>query len=95
MATRGRIYVPLDDLAKFGYTEQELLKGVLDDRWRNFMKYQIKRARVYFEEAEAGVDCLAPESRFPVWASLMIYRRILDQIEANDYDNFTKVRLDV
>lgn len=87
---RGRIYVPLDDLAKFGYTEEELLKGVLDDRWRNFMKYQIKRAREYFEEAEAGVDCLAPESRFPVWASLMIYRRILDQIEANDYDNFTQ-----
>lgn len=54
------------------------------------MKGQIKRARMFFEEAEKGVAELNAASRWPVWASLLIYRQILDAIEVNDYDNFTK-----
>ena len=87
---RGRIYVPLDDLAKFGLTEEDVFAGKVDDRWREFMKFQIARARKYFQEAEDSVTSLSPESRFPVWSALVIYRGILDAIEANDYDNFTK-----
>jgi phytoene synthase len=87
---RGRIYVPVDDLAKFGLTEEDVFAGKVDDRWREFMKFQIARARKYFQEAEDSVTSLSPESRFPVWSALVIYRGILDAIEANDYDNFTK-----
>lgn len=54
------------------------------------MKGQIKRARMFFDEAEKGVTELNSASRWPVWASLLLYRQILDAIEANDYDNFTK-----
>lgn len=54
------------------------------------MKGQIKRARMFFDEAEKGVAELNSASRWPVWASLLLYRKILDSIEANDYDNFTK-----
>ena len=60
---RGRIYVPTKELEKFGYSEEDLMNGVIDDRWRNFMKFQIARARMYFDNAEEGVFCLAPESR--------------------------------
>lgn len=54
------------------------------------MKEQIKRARKFFNEAEKGVAELNSASRWPVMASLLLYRQILDAIEANDYDNFSK-----
>ena len=41
--------------------------GAMDDRWRNFMHFQITRARQYFTDAEGGVDLLAPQARWPVW----------------------------
>ncbi|MQM10700.1 hypothetical protein Taro_043598 [Colocasia esculenta] len=89
-ARRGRIYLPQDELALAGLSEKDIFQGKVTDKWRNFMKGQIKRARMFFDEAEKGVADLNPASRWPVWASLMIYRQILDAIEANDYDNFTK-----
>ncbi|CAM8893888.1 unnamed protein product [Rhodiola kirilowii] len=54
------------------------------------MKGQIKRARMFFDKAEKGVSELSAASRWPVWASLLLYKQILDAIEANDYDNFSK-----
>ncbi|CAD6335262.1 unnamed protein product [Miscanthus lutarioriparius] len=89
-ATRGRIYLPQDELAQAGLSDEDIFKGVVTNRWRNFMKRQIKRARMFFEEAERGVTELSQASRWPVWASLLLYRQILDEIEANDYNNFTK-----
>ncbi|WOL05327.1 phytoene synthase [Canna indica] len=89
-ARRGRIYLPQDELAQFGLSDEDIFKGQVTDRWRSFMKNQIKRARMFFEEAENGVTELSQASRWPVWASLLLYRQILDEIEANDYDNFTK-----
>lgn len=96
--TRNRIYVPLDELAQFGITEEEIIRGGLyspstgevDDRWKAFMKFQIARAREVFQEAEDGVNCLHADARWPVWSALDVYRKILDSIEANDYDNFSK-----
>lgn len=89
-AGRGRIYLPKDELAQFGLGEEDIFAGKVTDKWRAFMKDQIKRARLFFEEAEKGVVELHKDSRWPVWASLILYRQILDAIEANDYDNFTK-----
>lgn len=96
--TRNRIYIPLDELADFGITEEEIVRGGLfspttgkvDDRWKAFMKFQIARAREVFAEAEAGVNCLHADARWPVWSALDVYRNILDAIEENDYDNFSK-----
>lgn len=89
-ACRGRIYLPQDELAQFGLSDEDIFAGKVTDRWRAFMKDQIKRARMFFDEAEKGVTELDKASRWPVWASLILYRQILDAIEANDYDNFTK-----
>ncbi|RLN13137.1 phytoene synthase, chloroplastic [Panicum miliaceum] len=89
-ARRGRIYLPQDELAQAGLSDEDIFNGVVTNRWRNFMKQQIKRARMFFEEAERGVTELSQASRWPVWASLLLYRQILDEIEANDYNNFTK-----
>jgi len=89
-ARRGRVYLPQDELAQAGLSDEDIFNGVVTNRWRNFMKQQIKRARMFFEEAERGVTELSQASRWPVWASLLLYRQILDEIEANDYNNFTR-----
>lgn len=89
-ARRGRIYLPLEDLAKFNYTEQDLFKGVIDDRWRELMRFEIHRTQEFYLKAEKGISYLAPDARWPVWASLMLYSQILQEIERNDYDVFQK-----
>jgi len=94
--TRNRIYVPINELAEYGIEESEIVRGtlvkdgVVDERWKRFMQFQIARAREVFAEAEAGVNCLHKDARWPVWSALDVYRNILDAIEANDYDNFSK-----
>lgn len=89
-ARRGRVYLPQDELTLAGLSDDDIFAGKVTDKWRNFMKSQIKRARTFFDEAEKGVTELNEQSRWPVWASLLLYRQILDEIEANDYNNFTK-----
>ncbi|XWS41015.1 hypothetical protein CRYUN_Cryun17cG0044900 [Craigia yunnanensis] len=89
-ARRGRIYLPQDELTRAGLSDDDIFRGQVTDKWRNFMKDQIKRARMFFDEAEKGVAELNAASRWPVWASLLLYRQILDAIEENDYNNFTK-----
>lgn len=88
-ARRGRIYLPLEDLERFKYTEADLFDGVIDDRWRELMQFQIRRARKFFIQAERGVGRLSPDARWPVWSALLLYRQILDVIERNQYDVFT------
>jgi phytoene synthase len=89
-ARRGRIYIPLEDFALFNYTEADLFAGVVDDRWRGLMRFQIQRARKFFAEAEQGISLLSHDARFPVWSALILYRKILNVIEENQYDVFRK-----
>jgi phytoene synthase len=87
---RGRIYLPLDELARFGVSEDQLMAGVVDDNWRALMAFQLQRARDWFARSEAGVRWLAADARWPVWASLRLYRGILDVIEEHGYDVFNR-----
>ncbi|KAI7724653.1 hypothetical protein M8C21_006387 [Ambrosia artemisiifolia] len=89
-ARRGRVYLPQDELAQAGLSDEDIFAGKVTDEWRAFMKKQIKRARSFFDKAQQGVTQLSSASRWPVSASLLLYRQILDEIEANDYNNFTK-----
>lgn len=89
-ARMGRIYLPLDDLNRFGYTESSVFEEVVDDAFVELMKFQIARVRRMYAEAEPGIALLAPESRYTVRLALTLYRQILQSIEANRYDVFTK-----
>jgi phytoene synthase len=89
-ASRGRIYLPLDELALFNYTEEDLLNGVIDRRWQELMRFQIQRARKFYVEAEKGISALSRDARWPVWSATMLYSQILDAIENNHYDVFQK-----
>ena len=73
---------------KFNYSEEELLKGVINNQWKMLMNFQLKRARDWFKKSEDGIKWLSADARWPVWTSLRLYRGILDSIERLDYDVF-------
>mmetsp|Transcript_14060 Transcript_14060/g.15278 ORF Transcript_14060/g.15278 Transcript_14060/m.15278 type:complete len:501 (+) Transcript_14060:56-1558(+) len=87
--TRGRVYLPREDLERFGVTDEQLFEQRVDENYIKMMKFQIARARMYYERARRGVFMLAEESRLPVQSSLDAYGRILDKIEDNGYDTLT------
>lgn len=51
---------------------------------------QINKTMAYYEDAEPGIAHLDPAARWPVWSALIVYRKILDAIDANGYDNISK-----
>jgi len=85
---RGRIYLPQADIEKFNYSEEELLKGKINNEWKALMNFQLTRAREWFQKSEDGIKWLSSDARWPVWTSLRLYRGILDSIERLDYDVF-------
>jgi phytoene synthase len=87
---RGRIYMPLDDLARFGVSEEMLLKRQLTPEIVEAIKYQIARVRELQEKAEAGIQYLDPISRPCIRAASELYCGIVDEIEANGYDIFNR-----
>ncbi len=87
-ARMGRVYLPTEDLERFGYAESEIFDGVLDERFIALMKFQIARVRDLYTEAEPGIAMLSTESRYTVRLALSLYRRILRAIELNGYDVF-------
>ena len=84
----GRLYLPLDELAEFGLGESDLAAGRVDDRWRAFMRFQIERVHRLFDEARPGIGLLHADGRFAIAAAADLYRAILADIEAHDYDVF-------
>lgn len=86
---RGRVYLPQDDLARHG--ADPWLRRVTPE-WRAFMAEQVARNRALYAEAVPGLELLPPASRRCVATALVLYSRILDRIEAADYDVFTERR---
>lgn len=86
----GRVYLPAEEVARFGYDEERLRAGVRDDAFRKLMRFQIARARRYYASAEPGIALLNPRGSFAVKVASDVYQRILDVIERNDYDVFAR-----
>jgi phytoene synthase len=86
----GRVYLPAEELAEFGLTEADLAAGQMDDRWRAFMRFQIARNRRLYAEAWPGIALLDRDGRLAVAAAGELYRAILGDIEAHDYDVFAR-----
>lgn len=87
-AERGRIYLPLEDLARFGYTEEDVAQGVIDDRLRSLLEFEMARTEALYDEGAAGIPMISPDGRFAIASALTMYRGILDRIRANGYDVF-------
>jgi len=86
----GRVYLPADELARFDLAEDDLARGQVEARWRAFMRFQIERNRRLYAEAWPGIELLNRDGRLAIAAAGDLYRRILDDIEAHDYDVFTR-----
>jgi phytoene synthase len=89
-AQMNRIYLPQEDLARFNYTEDELLRGLVNDNFVALMRFEIARARALYAEADLGLPRLHRDARLPVLSASRLYARILARIERNGYDVFTR-----
>lgn len=87
---RGRLYVPLEDLARFACTEDDLRRGVMTDRVRALLAHQWERARTYYERARTELPPI--DARRLVAAEIMkaIYFEILMRIRRSRYDVFSR-----
>jgi phytoene synthase len=86
---RGRVYLPLEDLKRFGYAEEDLASGVVDERFVALMRFEIERARRLYEFSDEGMGSIPRGRRFPVVVARELYAAILDRIEAQNYDVFS------
>jgi phytoene synthase len=82
---RGRIYLPMADLAHFGVDRTRLARCVVDGPVRRLLAYEIARTRELYRSAEPGIRLLHPTSRDCIGTALRLYRGILDQVERADY----------
>lgn len=89
-AGMGRVYLPREDLERFGYSEADLRAGRDNPAFRALMRYQVERARDYYERAAPLMDLIHADSRPCLRAMRQIYGGILDRIVAQDYDVFTR-----
>jgi 15-cis-phytoene synthase len=87
-ASRGRIYLPADEMAAHGVREAEILDGQATERFRALMRDQGARARVFFERGERLLPMLDRRARMCVSMLSGLYREILVAIEERDYDVF-------
>jgi 15-cis-phytoene synthase len=86
----GRLYLPLEELAAFGLSEADIAAQANDYRWKAFMAFQIERARQLYDEALPGLALLERRGRVAVAAAAELYRAILDDIEAHNYNVFSR-----
>lgn len=89
-AHRGRIYIPLDEIEAFGYSEEELQQGVINEQFRALMAFQVKRARHYFETSKRLLPLLSMRSRACPGVLGGLYSGVLDRIESAGYDVFDR-----
>lgn len=89
-AARGRVYLPQEDLERFGLSDDDILSGRRDDRFRTLMRFQIARTYRLYDASWPGIGLLSADSRLAVGSAAAIYRGILAKIVANDYDVFKR-----
>jgi phytoene synthase len=87
---RGRIYLPLDELAQFNVSREMLEARVLTPEIIAALKFQIDRVRQLQREAIPGITLLAPESRPCIEAASELYCGIVDEVEKIGYDVFRR-----
>jgi phytoene synthase len=91
---RGRIYLPAEDLRRFGVSREDLLEAARERRSSQKIKslvvYEVQRARAHYIAAAAGIPMLEPSSQACMRAAFRLYGGILDEVEAQDHDVFVR-----
>jgi phytoene synthase len=89
-AERGRIYLPQEDMQRFGVTEEDILARRSTPQFIELMRYYVQRADEFYEQADLGIPCLEPDSRMTVLLMSRNYRKILREVELLCYDVMKK-----
>lgn len=89
-AEKGRIYLPQEDLEKFGYSEKELLGFTYNSNFKRMMEYEAHRAKEYFDKANTNLNLDDKGAMFAARAMQHIYERMLTKIIDADYDVFNR-----
>ena len=84
------VYLPQSELIEFGLTEERISEATINDDWREFMRFQIARTRQLYSDAQPGVRLLEKDGQMAILAASDFYQGILDDIEKNDYDVFSR-----
>jgi phytoene synthase len=77
----GRVYLPAEDLERFGVKEFARTPA-----FRELMRFEADRAHEYYRESRPLLELVTPATRPALWALIEIYRRLLERIEASDFD---------
>lgn len=88
-AERDRIYLPQDELQRFGYPEGELLGGIINDRFEALMRFQAERAQAYFDSGARLLPLLQRRSRGCASGLHSLYSSLLRRMEARRFDVFS------
>jgi phytoene synthase len=86
----GRIYLPLEDLARFGYSEKDLADRVCDERFLALMAYEADRAEGFFQEAAQHLPLADHRALTPARIMGGIYHHLLDQMRQDGFRVFQK-----
>ncbi len=97
-AQGGRLYMPEEDLRRFGLSPEEFLadrgRMLESTRLAPLLEFETQRAREFYQSADELLPLIDPDSRPALWVMSTIYRRLLDKIARNNYDVLTRrVRL--
>ncbi len=85
-AERGRTYLPVEDLARFGVNAEDFRTGKHSDPFVELMRFEAARARAYYRESAPLIEMVDPHSRSSLWALIEIYSSLLERIEESNYD---------
>lgn len=85
---RGRVYLPLDELAEYGVTRAELERRVATPQVKAALAAQIARVRMLEERSRPGIAMLSPETQPCIEAARILYCGIVDEVEKIDYEVF-------
>ncbi len=82
-AGRGRIYLPAEDLRRFGVRSEDLEADRVTPRLQALLAFEAQRARAYFDQSWPLVDMVHPRCRPSLWALITIYSKLLERIDAS------------
>ncbi len=89
-ALRGRIYLPKEDLVKFNYSENDIIKNVYNQNFVDMMQYEVERTKTYFRKATDELTLDDKGAMFAARAMQHIYYKLLEKIVSHEYDVYSK-----
>jgi phytoene synthase len=89
-AERGRIYLPEEDLIRFGVTADDLRQARRTEQFGRLMEFEADRARRYYRDSAPLLTFIQPNTRRSLWALIAIYSRLLDRVSESKYDVLTR-----